>query len=92
MSWNYIINYLIKNFVLENKDRINLTDEELDLFSKCVEAHMGPWNTSSYSDVVLPVPKAPIEKFVHMCDYLASRRFINLDFDNNDCVIDESKI
>ena len=27
---------LIKNFVLENKDKINLNDEELDLFSKCV--------------------------------------------------------
>ena len=36
--------------------------------------------------------KAPMDKFVHMCDYLASRRFINLDFDENSNVIDESKM
>ena len=53
---------------------------------------MGPWNTSQYSDVVLPIPKAPMEKFVHMCDYLASRRFILLEFDKEDHVIDESKM
>ena len=35
---------------------------------------------NNYSEIELPIPKAPIEKFVHMCDYLASRRFINLEF------------
>ena len=37
-------------------------------------------------------PKTPIEKFVQMCDYIESRRFINLEFDKEDHIIDESKI
>ena len=83
---------LASNYAKEFKDKLNMSEEELEKMCNAVASHMGPWNTSNYSDVVLPVPKAPIEKFVHMCDYLASRRFINLDFDENDYVIDESKM
>ena len=83
---------LASNYAKEYKDKLNMSEEELEKMCNAVASHMGPWYTSSYSDVVLPVPKAPIEKFVHMCDYLASRRFINLDFDENDFIIDESKL
>ncbi len=83
---------LISEFVEENKDKLNMSDEDRDKVRKAVASHMGPWNTSSYSDVVLPVPKKPMEKFVHMCDYLASRRFILLEFDKDDNIIDESKL
>ena len=83
---------LAAEYAKEMKDKLNMNEEELDKMSNAVASHMGPWNTNSYSDVILPIPKAPIEKFVHMCDYLASRRFINLDFDKDDHVIDESKM
>ena len=83
---------LASNYALENKDNLNMSVEELNKMAAAVASHMGPWNTNSYSDVVLPIPRAPMEKFVHMCDYLASRRFINLDFDENSNVIDESKM
>ena len=82
---------LAAEFARSNKDNLKMSDEELDKMSKAVASHMGPWNTNQYSEYELPVPKAPIEKFVHMCDYLASRRFINLEFDKDDNVIDESK-
>ena len=49
-----------------------------------IESHMGPWNTNNYSDYVLEVPKNKYQKFVHMCDYLASRRFLDVKFKNND--------
>ncbi|MEG1541591.1 MAG: hypothetical protein RR372_06565 [Oscillospiraceae bacterium] len=43
--------------------------------AKCIEPHMGQWNTSKYFPAIsLPVPVQPIEHFVHMCDYLASRK------------------
>lgn len=43
--------------------------------AKCIEPHMGQWNTSKYFPTTpLPVPSQPIEHFVHMCDYLASRK------------------
>ena len=83
---------LASDYVKENKDKLKMTDEDIEKVSNAIASHMGPWNTSSYSEVVLPIPKMPMEKFVHMCDYLASRRFINLDFDENSNVIDESKM
>ncbi len=83
---------LASEYVKENKSKLKMNDEDIEKVSAAVASHMGPWNTNSYSEVVLPVPKAPMEKFVHMCDYLASRRFINLDFDKDSNVIDESKM
>ena len=83
---------LISEFVKENKDNLKMDEDSLMKVASAVASHMGPWNTSNYSDIVLPVPKSPMEKFVHMCDYLASRRFINVDFDKDDHIIDESKI
>lgn len=77
---------LIKNFVLENKDKLNLTDNELDLFSRCVEAHMGPWNTDYDGNEILPKPKTKYENFVHMCDFLSSKRFLNVNFKDNEIV------
>jgi hypothetical protein len=47
---------------------------------------MGYYNTSTYSDVVLPRPKTALQKFVHMCDDLASKKFINVEFNNHDIV------
>lgn len=82
---------LISNYVKEVRSNLKMSDEDVTKLCSMVASHMGPWNVSSYSDIVLPVPKAPMEKFVHMCDYLASRRFINLEFDDNNDVIDESK-
>lgn len=82
---------LIAQFVKDNKENLHMNDEDIEKVSKAVASHMGPWNTNQYSEVELPIPRAPMEKFVHMCDYLASRRFINLDFDDNNDVIDESK-
>ncbi len=83
---------LASNFVKENKKELNMTDDDIEKVANAVASHMGPWNVNNYSDVVLPLPRAPMEKFVHMCDYLASRRFINLDFDKDSNVIDESKM
>ncbi|HIS17456.1 MAG TPA: hypothetical protein IAC02_02455 [Candidatus Coprovivens excrementavium] len=50
---------------------------------------MGRFNTSEFSDVILPLPKTPEQKFVHMCDYLASRKVININFDSENNIVDE---
>ena len=36
--------------------------------------------------VVLPKPQRPLEYFVHLCDYLASKKFLLFDFDIYDGV------
>ena len=71
-----------------------VTNENMDymkaiipLVHSCIASHMGEWNTAPYAKgVVLPKPKLGIEEFVHMCDYLASRKFLLFDFDVYDKV------
>ncbi len=77
---------LIANFIKENKDKTTLKDEEVEMLSSIVAAHMGEYNTNPYSDVVLPLPKNKFEKMVHMCDLLASRKFLDVKFDKNDII------
>lgn len=47
-----------------------------------IETHMGQWNTDYDGNEVLPRPRTPEQVFVHMCDYLASRKFITVELDN----------
>lgn len=57
----------------------NLSNEDLkkvDIIKKCVQSHMGQWTTSNRSEVILPLPTESYEKFVHLCDFLASRKLI----------------
>ena len=48
---------------------------------RLVASHMGQWTTCRWDRTVLPRPQLPDEIFVHMCDYLASRKFIEINFD-----------
>lgn len=70
---------LIANLISENRNLLFLTDKEIKIVMGAVSAHMGQWNTDFKGNVTLPVPITEIEKFVHMCDFLASRKFIEID-------------
>ena len=78
---------LAANYVKESKDKLTLNDEEIEFLYNIISSHMGPYNTNAYSDVVLPIPKNKYQKFVHMCDLLASRKFLDIKFDDNDNII-----
>lgn len=44
--------------------------------------HMGQWNTDFKTGAeILEKPKTKLEKFVHLCDYLASRKCLEMKFD-----------
>lgn len=60
--------------------RENTTGEYADVVSSLVSTHMGQWTTSKYSSVVLQAPVTELQKFVHECDYLASRKDIEVLF------------
>ena len=77
---------LICDYIKENKDKTTFSDNEISALCNMIESHMGPWNTNSYSDVVLPVPSNKYQRFVHMCDFLSSRKFLDVKFDGNDIV------
>ena len=38
-------------------------------------------------DEILEIPKTKYQSFVHMCDYLASRKFLEIRFDENNNII-----
>ena len=73
------IKYL-KNKKLSDKD-VEYFRYAAPLVSKCIQCHMGKYTTSKYSDVVLPKPRNVLEWFVHSCDLLSSKKYIEFDFD-----------
>lgn len=48
------------------------------IVGKLIASHMGEWNTSKYAKGKLPLPKSKAQKFVHLCDFLASRQFLEV--------------
>ena len=74
---------LMANYIKENKEKTTFKEGEIKFICEAISSHMGPWNTNSYTDVVLPKPQNKYQKFVHMCDYLASRKFLDVKFINN---------
>lgn len=71
---------LASSFIKENKDKISLSDEDIDFAASVISTHMGNWNTDYNGNEVLPKPKNKYQRFVHMCDFLASRKVINVEF------------
>lgn len=58
-----------------------ISPEELEIVATTIESHMGQWNTDRRSSVVLPLPTNKYQKMVHLADYLASRKDIEVLFD-----------
>lgn len=73
------VEYLYKNSEEVDDDIIFIFKEGYwDIIKGNVQSHMGKWNTD-YKDKtkeVLPKPITEAERFVHLCDYLASRKNI----------------
>lgn len=55
-------------------------EEEIELVASAIESHMGQWCTDKRSSVVLPTPENKYQKILHLADYLASRKDIEVLF------------
>lgn len=77
---------VISKFVRDNKDKLTLTDNEINFICNVVESHMGEWTKDYKGNEVLPKPINKYQKFVHMCDFLASRKFLDIKFEDNEIV------
>ena len=77
---------IMANFIRENESKLTISHEDIEFMANVIESHMGEWTTNPYSDIVLPLPVNKYQKFVHMCDFLASRKFVNIEFENNNIV------
>jgi len=58
-----------------------IPEEEVELVASTIESHMGQWNVDKKSKTVLPLPQNKYQKLLHLADYLASRKDIEILFD-----------
>ena len=64
----------------DGNETISLSNDDIEFVTGVISSHMGNWNTDYNGNEVLPKPKDKYQRFVHMCDYLASRKVINVEF------------
>lgn len=85
---------IMSKFILDNKDKLSISEEDAKFVSSLIITHMGPWNEDKAGNVIMPVPKTREELLVHLCDYMASRNFLNVYFENNEICdsVDREKV
>ncbi len=79
---------LASKLIKEHQEELTLTKGEVEFICHAIESHMGEWNKDYNGNEVLPLPKDRYQKFVHMCDFLGSRKFLHVDFDEENTLID----
>lgn len=60
----------------------DITNEIIDTWNRIcdlIETHMGIWTKDKEGNEILDVPKTKAQLFVHQCDFLASRKIIDVD-------------
>ena len=77
---------IMSEYIKENKDKLELTDDELNLVCRCIETHMGPFTKNYKGEEVLKKPVDKYQRFVHMCDYLSSKKFLDIKFENDEII------
>lgn len=78
---------LIAEYIKKFKNESEINDNQIKFVGDVVKTHMGPWTTDYNGEEVLEKPKTKYQNFVHMCDYLASRKCIILEFDKDNNII-----
>lgn len=74
---------LMANFIENESANLKISSDEVKFVADVIKTHMGVWTTDYRGNEVLEKPKTKYQNFVHMCDYLASRKCILLPFDEN---------
>lgn len=82
----YAAQNLIKNY---EEGNLKMSCYDAIHIAELIACHMGKWNTNKYSQTILPKPANAFQKFVHTCDFLASRKFLDIKF-NAENEIDEN--
>ncbi|MBE6151995.1 MAG: hypothetical protein E7165_01615 [Firmicutes bacterium] len=77
---------IVSKLIKDNQDKLTLNEEELNLLCSMIESHMGEFNKDYRGNSILPLPQNRYQKFVHMCDYLASKKFLDIKFDGNEII------
>jgi hypothetical protein len=70
--------------IRENPELSSMIDKYIfEMILQGIETHMTEWNKDfKTGKEVLPLPKHGYQKFIGLCDYLASRKCIEVKFEN----------
>ena len=74
---------LMGKFIIDNREEFNLSEEDATFLNDVIKTHMGNWTTDYNGKEVLEKPHTKYQNFVHMCDFLASRKCIIVPFDED---------
>ena len=74
---------LMADYIMDNEEVLGLEVEEIEFLMDVIKTHMGAWTTDYQGNEVLEKPKTKYQNFVHMCDYLASRKCLLVPFDKD---------
>lgn len=77
---------LMADYIMDHEEVLGLEVEEIEFLGDVIKTHMGSWTTDYHGVEVLEKPKTKYQNFVHMCDFLASRKCILVPFDEHNNV------
>lgn len=80
---------IVSKLIKDNASNLKLSEEDINLVCSMIESHMGEFNKDYKGNTVLPLPNNKYQKFVHMCDFLASKKFLDIRFDEENNIVDE---
>ena len=69
--------------VMDNYEKVGLTKEDATFISDAIKTHMGDYTVDYNGNEVLEKPHTKYQNFVHMCDFLASRKCLLVPFDKH---------
>ena len=75
---------IMRDFIIENKDKLDISSKDAEFVARLISTHMGPWTKDKAGNEILESPKSREELLIHLCDYIASRNFLNVSFENNE--------
>lgn len=69
--------------VMDNYNKVGLSLEDATFISDAIKTHMGDYTIDYNGNEVLDKPHTKYQNFVHLCDYLASRKCLLVPFDEH---------
>lgn len=80
---------IVSKLIKDNASNLRINEEDINLLCSMIETHMGEFNKDYKGNTVLPLPTNKYQKFVHMCDFLASKKFLDIKFNEEDNIVEE---
>ena len=83
-KWSVSEHPAIAKFAIENNNELKgiILEDDLLAITDGIVSHMGAWNTDNKTGIEFaPKPTSKMQKLIHICDYIASRKCLEFNFD-----------